>query len=96
VSEDAGSEASEDSWSVSFAKRADKDMDRLDPPVRQRVTDGIERLTDDEASTDVRKLKGSDELRLRVGDWRVRFRRDSEKRKIVVLRVLPRGRAYKR
>lgn len=65
-------EAGEESWSVSFASRADKDMDRLDPPVRQRVATGIERLADDDSSTDVRKLKGSDELRLRVGDWRVR------------------------
>jgi mRNA interferase RelE/StbE len=83
-------------WSVSFARRADKDMDRLDAPVRQRVTDGIERLAENDPSTDVRRLKGSDELRLRVGDWRVRFRRDAQKREIVVLRVLPRGRAYER
>jgi mRNA interferase RelE/StbE len=97
VSGGAIPEAPEESWSVSFAKRADKDMERLDPPVRQRVSDGIERLADDEhSSSDVRKLKGSDELRLRVGDWRVRFKRDTEKREIVVLRVLHRGRAYKR
>ena len=57
---------------------------------------GIERLAKDDPSTDVRKLKDSDELRLRVGDWRVRFERDAEKREIVVLRVLPRGRAYER
>jgi mRNA interferase RelE/StbE len=93
VSDKAGKE----SWSVSFAGRADKDMDRLDPPVRQRVTDGIERLADDDdPSTDVRKLKGSDELRLRVGDWRVRFERDAKTRKITILRVLARGKAYKR
>jgi mRNA-degrading endonuclease RelE of RelBE toxin-antitoxin system len=34
--------------------------------------------------------------RLRVGDWRVRFERDASAREIVVLRVLPRGRAYDR
>lgn len=44
----------------------------------------------------MRKLKGSDELRLRVGDWRVRFERDDAKREIVVLRVLPRDKAYER
>lgn len=56
---------------------------------------GVERLAKDDPSTDVRKLMGSNELRLRVGDWRVRFERDAEKREIVVLRVLPRGKAYK-
>ena len=96
MSEGTGSGAREGSWSVDFAKRADRDMQRLDPPIRQRVTDGIERLAEGDPSIDVRRLRGSDELRLRVGDWRVRFRRDAEKREIVVLRVLPRGRAYKR
>ena len=44
----------------------------------------------------VRELAGSDEHRLRVGDWRVRFRREVGARQIVILRVLPRGRAYER
>ncbi len=44
----------------------------------------------------MRKLKGTDnEWRLRVGDWRVRFRRDTERKLISVIRVLPRGRAYR-
>ena len=96
MSEGAGPEADGESWSVNFAKRADRDMERLDPPVRQRVADGIERLAGGDPSTDVRRLKGSDELRMRVGNWRVRFERDAAKREIVVLRVLPRDRAYKR
>jgi hypothetical protein len=33
------------------------------------------------------------EFRLRVGDWRVRFRRDNGEG-LYVLRVLPRGKAY--
>jgi mRNA-degrading endonuclease RelE of RelBE toxin-antitoxin system len=47
---------------------------------------------------DVRRLRGVDppEYRLRVGDWRVRFARDPNARLIVVLRILPRGRAYDR
>ena len=45
---------------------------------------------------DVRKLQGTDfEWRLRVGDWRVRFVYDYEETIIRVVRVLPRGRAYR-
>ena len=33
--------------------------------------------------------------RLRVGAWRVRFNRDPEARTVLILRVLPRGRAYR-
>lgn len=36
-----------------------------------------------------------DEWRLRVGDWRVRFTRNSDTRTVLILRVLPRGRAYR-
>lgn len=39
---------------------------------------------------------GTDELRLRVGEWRVRFRREPAGRELIILRVLPRGRAYDR
>jgi mRNA-degrading endonuclease RelE of RelBE toxin-antitoxin system len=35
------------------------------------------------------------EYRLRVGDWRIRFTRDDENRRLQVLRVLHRGKAYR-
>jgi len=45
---------------------------------------------------DVRALTGSSgEFRLRVGDWRVRYELDVEAEQLIVLRVLPRGRAYR-
>jgi mRNA-degrading endonuclease RelE of RelBE toxin-antitoxin system len=47
-------------------------------------------------SADVRRLTGTNEGRIRVGDWRVRFDRDTAAREIVILRVLRRGRAYDR
>jgi len=70
-------------------------MRRLDPPIMQRIVDGLDRFVEDPFAADIRKLD-SVEWRLRVGDWRVRFAFDDEQRLIVVLRVLPRGRAYRR
>jgi mRNA-degrading endonuclease RelE of RelBE toxin-antitoxin system len=44
----------------------------------------------------VRKLEGyENQWRLRVGEWRVRFAPVEERREILILRVLPRGRAYR-
>jgi hypothetical protein len=45
---------------------------------------------------DVRRRRGFDppDYRFRMGGWRVRLARDPDARRIVVLRVLPRGRAY--
>jgi mRNA interferase RelE/StbE len=87
---------SEPPWRISYTPAAHRDLRRLDPQIRARVLLAIERAAGNDPRTDIRKLAGSDELRLRVGDWRVRFRREAGSREIVVLRVLPRGRAYER
>ncbi|MBA3866153.1 MAG: type II toxin-antitoxin system RelE/ParE family toxin [Solirubrobacterales bacterium] len=83
-------------WSIEYERRARKDLGRLDPTVRRRVLASIERFATDPSAADVRRLSGRAGYRLRVGDWRVLFELDSVRRKIVVDRVLPRGRAYER
>lgn len=78
-------------------RRADKDFGRLDPPARRRVADAIERLAaDPDNASSLRRLAGRSESRLRVGDWRLLIELDHDTRQIVVLRILPRGRAYER
>ena len=83
-------------WAIRFESRAERDLGRLDPPVARRVIAALERLLARDESLDLRRLQGSDEWRLRVGDWRVRLRLDFDARTVVVVRVLPRGRAYER
>lgn len=73
---------------------AKRDLRRLDPPVRRRVIDALDRFVSDPGAADIRKLSAT-EWRLRVGEWRVRFSFDEGRRVISVLRVLPRGRAYR-
>jgi mRNA interferase RelE/StbE len=85
-----------DPWRVLYTSRARRDLRRLDRQVAKRMILAIERLADDDPRSDIRKLSGADEYRLRVGGWRVRFKRDEAKLEIAVLRVLPRGRAYDR
>jgi mRNA interferase RelE/StbE len=83
-------------WTLEFERRAQRDMARLDPQIARRVIVALDRLLDQDPSLDLQRLKGSDEWRLRVGDWRVRLQLDFETRSVVVVRVLPRGRAYDR
>lgn len=82
-------------WGIEVTPRAGRDVRNLDPPVSRREREALERLVENPAEAQLVRLQGSDELRLRVGDWRVRLRLDSATRTIVVLRVLPRGRAYR-
>ncbi len=83
-------------WGIHLSPRAEKDIDCLDPRIRARVLAALDRLLRNDASLDVRRMSGSPEQRVRVGDWRIRFTRDAQQRLIVVQRVLPRGRAYDR
>ena len=83
-------------WAIRFESRAERDLSRLDRPVKRRVIAALDRLLERDPSLDLRRLRGSDEWRLRVGDWRVRFELDFEARTVIVVRILPRGRAYDR
>jgi mRNA interferase RelE/StbE len=88
---------SEPYWHVVIDDRARKDLRRIDPPTRQRILRAIARLAQGaELTGDIKRLQGSHEYRLRVGDWRVRFEREDRQLIITIVRVLPRGRAYDR
>ncbi len=83
-------------WSVVWTDRARRDLRRLDRNGAARVAAAVDRY----ASTgqgDIVFMKSVRPLerRLRVGDWRVRFQFDHAGRALVILRVLPRGRAYR-
>ena len=74
---------------------ARRDMRRLSREAADRVYRAVHRLADT-GQGDVTRLAGTDdELRLRVGDWRVRFVFEQQSGTLTVLLVLPRGRAYR-
>lgn len=82
-------------WRILWQPPSRKDLGRLDPPDQERIIQAVVRLAGT-GQGDVRKLKDvkPPECRLRVGPWRVRFRRDNHQRILEVLRVLPRDKAY--
>jgi mRNA interferase RelE/StbE len=84
-------------WGVALSRTAQRDMRRLDPPVRDRVERALRELASDpHRSGALRKLTAAPESRLRIGDWRALIALDEKTRTINVVRVLPRGRAYDR
>jgi mRNA interferase RelE/StbE len=88
---------SEGPWFIGFTRRAEKDLQRLDPKIKQRVVSALDRLASSPGEhTGVRRLTGRPDSRIRVGDWRVIFETDRERRQVIVHRILPRGRAYDR
>ena len=84
------------SWHYLLTNPARRDLRRLDSQMRSRVVAALDRLAEDPYSGDIRQVHdGGDQWRLRVGDWRVRYRLEETTATIVVLRILPRGRAYR-
>lgn len=76
---------------IEYTKEAVKHINRLDRPTKNKIRQAIEKLP----AGDIRKLVGyKTDYRLRVGDYRVLFSRESDT--ITIKDVLPRGMAYKR
>ncbi|MBI3964490.1 MAG: type II toxin-antitoxin system RelE/ParE family toxin [Chloroflexi bacterium] len=82
-------------WKVRITGPAQRDLEQLPTALAARILSTIERFAQTEHG-DIKKLQGaSEEWRLRVGAYRVRFLRDEPSHTLEVLRVLPRGRAYR-
>ncbi len=79
-------------WVIQVSRPAQKALRRV-PSERERLLRGINALP----AGDVVRLQGgaTDEFRLRVGHWRVRFRVDYTARLITVVAIAPRGQAYR-
>jgi mRNA interferase RelE/StbE len=83
---------------VTFTKRAAKSLRRLPANDAARICAAVDRLAAQPhgGHHDVKTLHGVSGLkRLRVGTWRILFEMPSTD-ELLVLDVLPRGRAYRR
>ncbi len=58
-------------YRVIFSNRANRDLEDLILPVREKIAMAAQSLADNPRPHGCIKLKGSDEYRIRVGDYRV-------------------------
>ena len=78
-----------------FAKRT---MGRLPENIRDTIDAKIEALAADPtaANNNVKPLRGAPGFRLRVGDWRVLYEIDHQRRLVQVRSIRNRGEAYRK
>jgi mRNA interferase RelE/StbE len=83
-------------YRLRFGRDAEKALARMPRDQARRVRAGIDRLANDPwaANLDVKRLRGQQGHRLRIGDWRVIYDINSEEGTIVIVRIRPRGGAY--
>ena len=82
---------------VEWSATSERDLRRLTSQERERIRRAVYRLAET-GHGDVKRLVGrAREWRLRVGDWRVLFTNTDapDDDALLILRVLPRSRAYR-
>ncbi len=79
---------------IIFKKQAKKELSRIPMNIRKRIIVKIDQLASDPASlaSNIKKLKGNDNFRLRVGDYRIIF--NNQGIILNILRIAPRGSIY--
>jgi mRNA interferase RelE/StbE len=87
------------SWKIEVKPTAEKHYRKLNKKTRKRVKKALQELEQEGNPLlhhDVKALTGQlqGDYRLRVGDWRILFTPDKDKKIIYVYAVLPRGDAY--
>lgn len=83
-------------YQVLLRRGAEKDLERLDSKIRERVIASILTLRDNPRPPGCRKLSGSDnDWRIRVGDYRVLYEITDQIRIVSVNRIRHRREAYR-
>jgi len=83
------------SYAAFFSPRAERDRRRLPRDVAGRVASVIQGLRDDPRPPGSSKLTASTEWRIRVGDYRVRYRIDDSSREVTITRIAHRREVYR-
>lgn len=85
-------------WAIIYKKPAQKYLDTLNANDQARIKNSVEKLSDgpyDRPELDIKPLKASNSWRMRVGKFRVIFEVNGKQVLISVVKIAPRGEAYK-
>ena len=83
-------------YEVAFARSARRELERLVPPLANRILSRIEALAREPRPPGARKVQGKQNLwRIRVGDYRVIYSVSDDQRVVDVVKVRHRREAYR-
>ena len=80
-------------YNIEWKEHALQDLENLESSIARRILKKVEELSENPFSRDIKKLKGSSDFRLRVGDYRVIF--FIEQNTIQILKIGHRKNIYK-
>ena len=81
-------------YTVKLIPQAERKLDSFQTDLRDRIINSLERLKKNPRPPGCKKLKGRDEYRIRVGDYRVIYEIHDNVLIVLVVRVAHRREAY--
>ena len=82
-------------YEVTITSRAERELKRLDRPIKNRIITAILALGSDPRPPGCLKVRSEEGVwRIRVGDWRVGYEIDDAAREVVIIRVGHRSEFY--
>ena len=84
-------------FTIKITKVAMRQLNRMPSNIEQTVIRKIRYVAADPfaPNNNIKALRNSGILRLRIGDWRVLYGLESESETMTVINILPRGKAYR-
>ncbi|MFH1365704.1 MAG: type II toxin-antitoxin system RelE/ParE family toxin [archaeon] len=82
------------SFKIIWDEKAYDSLNKLEPSISRRIFKKVEELSEKPFSKEIKRLKRSNDFRLRIGDYRVIF--SIQKERIQILKVGHRKNVYKR
>jgi len=79
-------------YNINWTRGALEELNKLESSIARRIVKKVDELSENPFSKDIKRLKGSDDFRLRVGDYRIIF--DINETKILILKVGHRKNIY--
>ena len=79
-------------YNIEWKEHALQNIEKLENSIAKRILKKVEELSENPFSKDIKRLKGNDDFRLRVGDYRVIF--SIEQSTIQILKVGHRKNIY--
>ena len=82
-------------WIVVLTRQPARILPKLPPPLRKRIDRKLLELASDPRPQGFKVLQESGLCRVRVGDWRIIYSIEDDKVIVLVVRIAPRGGAYR-
>ena len=82
-------------WRVVFARTAEKELAKLATDIQLRIGKTIRLLEDDPFPAQTKRLKGREEFRIRVGDYRVLYPVEHDVRVVTISAIGHRREVYR-